>query len=98
MKKLTLITIVSATFIFGIASLSMAGHHYNGCSGMKMSDLSTMDTDNDGVINMDEFAEPHMEKYRGWFKVLDTNEDGFLSQEEWEEFRRVHGYSEKSEG
>ncbi len=98
MKKITLITIIAASLIFGMAGLLMAGHHYHGCSGMIMSDLSTMDTDNDGSIDVDEFTEPHMEKYHGWFKMLDNNGDGVLSQEEWEEFRRVHGYGEKSEG
>ncbi len=97
MKRIALIMVISATFIFGMVGLLVAGHHYHGCSGMKMSDLSTMDTDNDGFINVDEFTEPHMDKYKGWFKMLDTNEDGFLSQEEWDEFRRVHGYGEKSE-
>ena len=97
MKKVVLITITSIMFVFGIAGILLAGHHYHGCSGMKMSDLSSMDTDNDGSINIDEFTEPHMEKYRGWFNMLDSNDDGFLSQEEWDEFRRVHGFGEKVE-
>ena len=97
MKRIALIAIISATFIFGIAGLPIAAHHYHGCSGMKMSDLSAMDTDNDGSISMDEFTEPHMEKYRGWFEMLDTDDDGLLSQEEWDEFRKVHGFGEKSE-
>ena len=98
MKKIALILFTSVMFTFGLSGLLMAGHHYHGCSGMMMSDLSGIDTDNDGSISLDEFTEPHMEKYRGWFKMLDTDEDGFLSQEERDEFRKVHGFGDKYEG
>jgi Ca2+-binding EF-hand superfamily protein len=98
MKKVALITTISLSLVIGVAGLLMAGHHYHGCSEMMMSELSSIDTDNDGVINVEEFAEPHMKKFRGWFKMLDTDGDGFLSQEEWDEFRKVHGYGDNFEG
>ena len=88
---------VSILSVFVITGLSFAGHHYHGCSGMMMKDLSSMDTDNDGSLSMDEFTEPHMGKYRSWFNMLDTNDDGFLSQDEWNEFRKAHGFGEKLE-
>ena len=78
--------------------VSMAGHHYHGCGGMKISNLTEMDTDNDGFISLEEFTQPYMGKYERWFEALDTNGDGSLSQEEWEAFRKAHGYEEKTEG
>lgn len=98
MKNLLYSILATAMVIFGIYGVSMADHHYGGCSGAMMGDLTEMDTDNDSFISMEEFAEPHMQKYRGWFKMLDTNDDGLLSPEEWDEFRRVHGFEKKSEG
>jgi hypothetical protein len=81
-----------------MAGLSMAGHHYHGCNNTMMNELSTIDTNGDGAIDVDEFAEPHMKKFRVWFEMLDTDGNDFLSQDEWDKFRRVHGYGENIEG
>jgi hypothetical protein len=96
MIKKILITAASLLMVLGVAGILSAGHHYHGCSGMMNGDLLTMDKDNDGFVDMDEFTDPHMVKYGRWFKMLDTDEDGFLSQEEWDEFRRNHGFEESS--
>lgn len=98
MKKTAFIIIASLVFAFGNTGLLMAGHHYHGCSGLMMSDLSSMDTDNDGLVSLEEFTEPHMEKYRGWFTKLDTNGDGYLSQDELEAFRDAHSFGDNYEG
>ena len=98
MKKIALITTASALFVFGFIGISMADHHYHGCPGMMMGDLSGIDTDNDDLIDIEKFVEPHMEKYRGWFEMLDNDENGFLGREEWDEFRSVHGFGDNSEG
>jgi hypothetical protein len=97
MKKLLAISFLNVVFLAALASAPMAGHHYHGCSSMMMNDMTEMDTDNSGFITLDEFSEPFMEKYRGWFKMLDTDDDGYLSQEEWDAFRNAHGYGENSE-
>ena len=65
---------------------------------MKMSEMSEIDSNNDGEITFDEFSAPTTEKLKGSFKMLDTNDDDVISQEEWDEFLRVHGFEKKSEG
>ena len=65
---------------------------------MKMSEMSEIDSNNDGDITFDEFSAPTTEKLKGSFKMLDTNDDDVISQEEWDEFLRVHGFEKKSEG
>ena len=65
---------------------------------MKMSEMSEIDSNNDGEITFDEFSAPTTEKLKGSFKMLDTNDDDVISKEEWDEFLRVHGFEKKSEG
>ncbi|CAB1077735.1 hypothetical protein D1AOALGA4SA_5514 [Olavius algarvensis Delta 1 endosymbiont] len=98
MKKLFILTLASAVVIAGFLGISSAGHYYHGHSGMKMSELSEMDTDNDGVISFEEFSAPHMERYKNAFDMLDSSQNGEIDQVEWTNFLEVHGYGEKSEG
>ncbi len=98
MKSVLYIALALTLLIVGFTHVSLAGHHqHHGCSEMHMSHLSELDTDNNGLLSLEEFTERPMEKYRGWFEMLDTNDDGSLSQEEWEAFRKEHG-AESSDG
>jgi Ca2+-binding EF-hand superfamily protein len=72
---------------------SLAGHHYHGCHNM--TDMTEMDTNQDGLITFDEFSAPHMEKYRSAFRMLDTDNDEVINQDEWDEFLKVHGFKNK---
>jgi Ca2+-binding EF-hand superfamily protein len=65
---------------------------------MKMSEMSEMDRNNDGEITFDEFSAPATERLKSGFKMLDINNHDIISQEEWDEFLRAHGFEEKSEG
>jgi hypothetical protein len=97
MKK-TVIIAFAAVFLFvGMISGSIAGHHYHGgCSYMK--DMSTLDGNQDNMLSLDEFSAPQMENLKSAFNMLDTDKDGFISAEEWNEFLKVHGYGEPVEG
>jgi hypothetical protein len=97
MKSLFSIVLASTMIIVGFSSSSLAGHHHD-CDGKKCGNLSDIDTDNDGMISMDEFMEAKKEKYQAWFNKLDANGDGVLSQEEWDAKRKGHKCGEKSEG
>jgi hypothetical protein len=97
--KTLMFTAIAITILFsGLTGVSMAGHHYHGCGGMKISNMTEMDSDNDGFISLEEFTQPFMGKYERWFEAIDTNDDDSLSQDEWDAFRRAHGYDEDSEG
>lgn len=72
--------------------VSLAGHHYSGqnctMSGWEMTDL---DADQDGEISFEEYADPHMEKLRTGFDMIDSDKDGFISESEWDELLNAHG-------
>jgi hypothetical protein len=88
------------TILLTVALLTsgvIAGHHYHGY-GMRISEMSEVDANNDGVITFDEFSAPQTEKLRSGFNMIDTNNDGELSKEEYNEFLRVHGFETKSDG
>lgn len=76
---------------FMLPSLTLAGHHYGGHGGMSMVwDMTTLDTDSDGVLVFDEFIAPNIEKWRSGFDMIDTNGDGEVGFDEWDAFLKVH--------
>ena len=97
MKKMLIHFVFSILFTAGLVSISFAGYNYHGYS-MKMSEMSEIDSNNDGEITFGEFSAPTTEKLKSSFKLLDSNDDDVISQEEWDEFLRVHGFEKKSEG
>ena len=97
MKRLLFKSILTVILIAGFVSVSIAGHKYHGYS-MKMSEMSEIDSNNDGEITFGEFSAPTTEKLKNGFKMLDTNDDDVISKDEWDEFLRVHGLEKKSEG
>ena len=92
MKKIVIVFLAVFFLFAALISGSMAGHYHHGCGDM--SNMSDMDSNQDGQITFDEFSAPHMEKYKSAFKMLDTNNDEVISKEEWDEFLKVHGYGD----
>ena len=95
--KLLKVFIIAALFSAGLIGMSMAGHYHHGY-GMKMSAMSDLDTNRDGSISFEEFNAPNTEKMKKAFKMLDTDSDNVISEAEWDDFLRVHGYGSTSEG
>ena len=96
MNRVLILPVFFAILIVGLVSSAIAGHNYHGY-GMKMSEMSEIDSNNDGEITFDEFSAPTIEKLKSGFEMLDTNSDEVISKEEWDEFLRVHGFEKKSE-
>ena len=96
MNRLLIIPSFCVILIVGLVSTGIAGHNYHGY-GMKISEMSEIDRNNDGEITFDEFSAPTTEKLKSGFEMLDTNSDEVISKEEWDEFLRVHGFEKKSE-
>jgi hypothetical protein len=57
MKKYMTTLVSAVILIAGFVSTSFAGHGYHGCS-MKMSEMSEIDSNDDGVISFEEFSAP----------------------------------------
>jgi Ca2+-binding EF-hand superfamily protein len=96
MKSLLVIAIVSGFLVVTIVNGSIAGHNYHGY-GMKMSEMSQIDSNGDGEITFDEFSAPTVDKLKSGFRMLDTDNDDKISAEEWDEFLRVHGFEKRSD-
>jgi hypothetical protein len=86
--------IITTTLLLSVvfASFAIAGHHYYGHGHMMSSwNLTDMDSDQDGVLSFEEFGASHMDKLRSGFNMIDTDKDGTIGANEWNEFLRVHG-------
>ena len=97
MKKIQITTLAVAILIIGFVSWSFAGHYYHGYN-MKMSEMSEIDSNNDGEISFEEFSAPTTEKLKSGFSMLDANNDEVISKDEWDEFLNVHGFKQGSKG
>ena len=97
MNRIFIAPLFAIILVAGLVGGSIAGHNYHGYK-MKMSEMSEVDSNNDGEITFDEFSAPTNEKLKSGFKMLDTNNDEVISKEEWKEFLRVHGMDKKTEG
>lgn len=96
MYKLLLTSIFAIMMVAGLASVSMAGHHYHGYN-MQMSEMSAIDSDGDGTITFDEFSAPTVDRLKSGFNMLDTDNNGKIDQKEWDEYLKVHGFNVGSE-
>ena len=86
------VTVLTAMAV--IPGTAIAGHHYHGY-GMKMSQLTDADTNQDGLISFDEFSAMHTDKMKRTFDMLDADNDELISQQEWDEFLNAHGKYKK---
>lgn len=95
----SVIKILTLVFILGLGMVSgsMAGGNYHG-HGMGMSEMSDMDSNDDGAISFEEFKAPTVERLRSGFDMLDTDNDGEIDQTEWDNYLRIHGYEVSTEG
>ena len=87
--KIFLLTLIAVGV--GTATFVSAGHHYHGHFMIK-SDMKDMDANQDGLLTLDEFSALQMQKMKSYFKMLDTNNDEVVSDEEWQAFVSAHSY------
>lgn len=94
------LAILSAfALLIGAATTVKAGHH--GYS-MFSADLNDMDSNKDAIVSYEEYSEYHSEQLRWSFNALDTDNDGSISEDEWNTFLKMHGvdksYDHNQEG
>jgi hypothetical protein len=83
------LAILSAFALFvGAMTTANAGHHGHS---MFSSDISQMDTNDDGMVSFEEYSDFHTEQMRWSFNALDADNDGSISTTEWETFLKMHG-------
>ena len=97
MKNRLIIAFAALMLTAGLVSGTMAGYSYHG-HGMGMGDMSKLDSDDDSKITFEEFSASQLDRLRSAFNMLDTDNDGFISKDEYNEFLKVHGYEVPSEG
>jgi hypothetical protein len=97
MKNIIMCLILSFILVAAFTVSSLAGHHYHGC-GMTMKELSDLDSNQDGTLSFDEFSAPQTERLQSAFNMLDMDDDGVISELEWREFLKIHGFDVESEG
>ena len=101
LKELVLLKIFYALVISGVLTGALvagaiAGHSYHGY-GMKMTEMSEVDSNEDGVVTFEELSAPTVDKLKRGFKMLDTNDNKMISGEEWDEFLKVHEFEKRSD-
>ena len=90
--KLKGYSVILAIAALTLPFIAFAGHHYGGHGNMNMVwNMKALDKNGDGVLTFDEFISPNVEKWRSGFDMIDTNGDGEVGVDEWDEFTAVHG-------
>ena len=97
MRLLGVLIIAVVMLVTGLATNLIAGHHYygHGC-GYGKQGVADMDANQDGSITFDEFSEPHMNKLRAKFKMLDMDNNELIDENEWKQFLKWHGMEDES--
>ena len=79
--------------VFVIAGNYHGHHGYHGGHGygLKSWNMGDLDTDNDGVVNFEEFKAPSVKMWKAGFDSVDTDGDGFIDSDEWNAVKMMHG-------
>ncbi len=93
MNKKTASLTVIFFMVFAAAAIVFAGTYGGHGYGMFTKNIEDMDTNQDNQVTFEEYRDYHARDLRAAFNMLDTNNDGFIDGEEWNQFLKVHGMS-----
>jgi len=80
--------VIFALMALAILSLpAMAGTDYNVC-------FSSLDADGDGSMSKTEFSDGFSDSDMSVFNTADSDTDGTVSHDEWEEYKATQGFEE----
>lgn len=97
MKKFVTIALAAVMLVAGMISGSIASQYCHGNMNY-MGEMSEMDGNQDSLLSFEEFSAPQMDRLRSAFNMLDANNDDVIDKNEWDEFLKIHGYVDNSEG
>ncbi len=80
-----------------ITSVAFAGYnHYGHGSMMSSWDMTEMDANEDGSLSFEEFIAVQLKNLRGGYDLIDEDNDGMISSDEWSNFLDIHGMNNNS--
>lgn len=95
MKLRPHITIITAIVLLA-TSFAWAGHHCKGHGSMMPSwRMNALDANQDKTLSFEEYSAHQTKKLRAGFDMIDSNNDGVVSEDEWKTFLYVHGVETK---
>ena len=84
--------ITIAAILLLTSTPALAGNHYHGHGSMMPSwNMNEMDANQDKTLSFEEYRDGQTQQLRAGFDMIDSNNDGVISEDEWHAFLKVHG-------
>jgi hypothetical protein len=92
-KKFFLVSALALLMMVPVFVIAGKSHGYHGGHGygLKSWNMEDLDTDNDGVVNFEEFKAPSVKMWQSGFDSVDENRDGVIDENEWKVLQEMHG-------
>lgn len=95
MTKITTLFTLSIILVLGV-SLAIAGYGYHHKGMMTNWDMSAVDTNQDNQLTFEEYSAKQIEYLRAGFDMIDTDKNGVISEDEWQNLLKAHGVEKSS--
>lgn len=83
--------LIPCALVLGLALAAAPAAAMPGAGKSSAESFQKMDADKDGKVTKEEFAKAHPGMKESTFGVLDKDNNGCLTQEEWDSFMQGHG-------
>ncbi len=90
--------LIPCALVLGLALAAAPAAAMPGAGKSSAESFQKMDADKDGKVTREEFAKAHPGMKDSAFGMLDKDQNGCLSQEEWDSFMQGHGAMQTQQG